>query len=317
MLSNHLRWSIKRCCNVHLQGSKKNIFIFSTARSGSSWLMEMLSTQRHIKFVDEPLLMTQFNHSRFSPLPPSWEFLLPHPRRESMLKEYFEKLLHNRIGVGAPSPFSKFHSWVSRRIVFKILRCKDLMNWFENEFNAHIVYLVRHPLAASVSRVDYDRLMLFLKNDLFCDRYLTPELRTYCLSVAHNGTELQKKVLDWSIQNLPPMKFLDRRHWACVTYEQLVTDPISTINNLATLLDLTEPTKMIEHVGVPSGSVSFSDTTTQQYLAQAKGLEDRSYLLGKWRKQVSPADERQAIEILDRLGLDLYQYGDDYPTSKL
>jgi hypothetical protein len=313
----YLKWKIKQLSNVHKQGDKPNIFIFTTARSGSTWLMEMLSSQKGVKYIHEPLLMTQFNNGPLSPLPPSWDFVLPHPGQERVLKQYFEKLIHNRIGVGAPPPFSKYHRWISRRIVFKILRCKDLMNWFEEEFDAQIVYLVRHPISNAISRVKYSRLQLFLSNELYCKRYLTPKLRSYCLDVAQQGTELQKKVLDWCLQNLPPLKHLDRTHWFCITYEELITRPHEIIANLAKTLDLDEPQKIIERVGMPSTSVLLSDKATKHFLEQTSGEDDRTYLLSKWREKVSEEEEHQVFEIMQRFGLDLYRFGHDLPVSSL
>ncbi len=47
--------------NVHIQGEKKNIFIFSTPRSGSTWLMEIIASQSGFKFYDEPFNIRREN----------------------------------------------------------------------------------------------------------------------------------------------------------------------------------------------------------------------------------------------------------------
>lgn len=43
---------IKHLSTVHRQGPKKNIFIVSTARSGTTWLGELLATQGRFKIVN-------------------------------------------------------------------------------------------------------------------------------------------------------------------------------------------------------------------------------------------------------------------------
>ena len=47
------RWksTLKHLATVHRQGPQKNIMIFSTARSGTTWLGEILATQGRFKFL--------------------------------------------------------------------------------------------------------------------------------------------------------------------------------------------------------------------------------------------------------------------------
>jgi hypothetical protein len=312
---DHLKWSIKRHTNIHVPGKEPNIFIFSTARSGSTWLMEIIATQHGIKFINEPLLMTQFKHG--GPLPASWEFLLPHAEREPKLEKYFRQLLDNKLGIGSPAPFSRFHRFVSRRIVVKELRCHDLMNWFENRFNFQIVYLVRHPIPTNLSRKRYGRLPLFLANEIYCKRYLTHELRAYGWSILENGSALQKTVLDWCLQNLPPMKFLDRSNWLCLHYEDIVLKPRTVIEKLADFLGRMDKQKMIRQIEVASGSIALSDVDTQRFLEKPSANGDRLYLINKWRKRVSAEEEKQAFEILHKFDIDCYLLGQDLPAHRL
>ena len=312
---NRWKWRIKRYSNIHIQAAKPNVFVFSTARSGSTWLMEIIASERGIKFISEPLYLAQFREG--GPLPSSWEFLLPHAQREPALENYFRQLLENRLGVGSPAPFSRFHRFVSRRIVVKDLRCHDLMNWFEERFQFQIVYLIRHPLPTALSRKSYARLPLFLSNDIYCERFLTPELRAYGWSILDRGTELEKKVLDWCLQNLPPLKFLDRSRWLCLHYEDVVLEPAATIDRLADFLGLVDKEKMRRQANVASRSTSSSEPETQRFLAQAPSDHDRLYLINRWRSKVSREEEGRAFEILRRFEIDLYEPDEDLPANRL
>ena len=314
--ANHWKWLIKRYSNIHIQGDQPNVFVFATARSGSTWLMEIIASQSGIKFIDEPLLMSQFGYAG-APLPSSWGFLLPHPGRESKLESYFVQLLENRLAVGSPAPFSRFHRFLSRRIVVKDLRCHDLMNWFEKKFGFKIIYLLRHPIPTALSRQSYARLCLFLSNDHYCRRYLRPELRAYGWSILEEGSELQKKVLDWTLQNLPPLKFLDRKQWLCLHYEDMVVDPATTIERLADFIGSLDKQKMLRQADIASGSASLSDADTQRFLRQEAASRDRMYLINKWRKRISAEEEKQAFEILRNFEIDIYQPGEDLPVQRL
>jgi len=108
MLVQRLKSDIKKLCNIHIQGDLPNIFIFSTARSGSTWVMEMLATQRGMKFIDEPPLMTKHMEG-VGALPPSWDFLLPNSDRKALLYAYFQDLIENKVVIESRAPFSLFH----------------------------------------------------------------------------------------------------------------------------------------------------------------------------------------------------------------
>jgi hypothetical protein len=313
--TNQWKWLVKRYSNIHIQGENPNIFVFSTARSGSTWLMEIIASQSGIKFINEPLLLTQFKHG--GPLPSSWEFLLPHAEREPKIEHYFRQLLENKLGIGAPAPFSRFHRFVTSRIVVKELRCHDLMNWFEERFNCQIVYLVRHPIPASLSRKRFARLPLFLSNHIYCERYLSPELCAYGWAIVQKGTELQKKVLDWCLQNLPPLKFLDRAKWLCLHYEDIVLQPAVVIERLAKFLGNMDKAKMLKQITASSGSTALSDAATQQFLRLTSEHDDRHYLVNKWREKISPQEEDTAFEILDRFKIDVYQSRQDLPAHRI
>lgn len=316
MKRSYIRTMLKRYLNIHLQGNKPNIFVFSTARSGSTWLMELIASQRDIKFIDEPLHISNYYATRNS-LNPSWEFVLPRAGRESEFKEYFDDLIRNRNGIGSPSPLSKFYRPVSRRIVFKVLRAKDMMNWFEDTFKAKIIYLVRHPLPTAISRERFGRLPLFLDNDLYCERYLTPELRSYGFSILKRGSDLEKKILDWCLQNLPPIRFLDRSNWLCLHYEDMVAQPEECIEKVAAFLELRNRRRMYDQIKLPSKSTVYSEAKTRSHLEKPMDERDSSLLLSRWRSKVDEESERKAFDILKRFQIDLYAVGKDLPVKRL
>src|SRR5688572_26554424 len=83
------------------QGPLPNIALFSSARSGSTWLAEMIAAYPGVLLVDEPC-----HPKNFSPhacgLPENWAHLLPGDKREGRLRAYFQRLLNGQLYVGAP-----------------------------------------------------------------------------------------------------------------------------------------------------------------------------------------------------------------------
>jgi hypothetical protein len=311
-----LKWRVKRLSNLHTAGEEPDIFLFSTPRSGSTWLMEMLATQPGIKPISEPFWVPRFEGIA-GPLPASWEFLLPHPQRESAIRAYLEALMANQLGIGSPAPWSRGHKWVSHRLVLKILRCKDLMNWCEETFGCRVIYLVRHPLAVSLSRRECPQLPHFLANEGYCRRFVGADLRDYASRILESGTDLEKKVVDWCLQNLPPLLYLDRRRWLCIHYEDLLVNPAAVVDRLASFLKLPDPARMHRQLRVPSRSTTGSDPDTRAHQARSGNRQSTSYLLDKWRVRVSDEEEKNAFAILARFAVDLYSAGESLPTRRL
>jgi hypothetical protein len=206
---------------------------------------------------------------------------------------------------------------ISRRIVVKDLRCHDLMNWFEQRFGFQIIYLVRHPVPTSLSRKSYARLPLFLGNDDYCERFLTPRLRSYANSILENGSDLEKKVLDWCLQNLPPLKFLDRSNWICLHYEDLVLDPTVPIDRLASTLGLAHKDRMLRQARVASRSAFQSDAETRSFLTKGSSGPDRLYLINRWRSRISSDQEKRLRELLVRFDIGLYDPAAELPITRL
>ena len=155
---------------------------------------------------------------------------------------------------------------------------------------------------------------MFLDNDLFCHSFLSDEQRAYGRNIVATGTELQKKVLDWCLQNLPPLRFLDRTCWTCLTYEELVARPMDAVSRLVEALELDQPAPILQRMGAPSSSTRKSDAETQRLLQGMAGESDRTHLLAKWRSKVNLHQERDAFEVLEHFGIDLYRCGCDEPV---
>jgi hypothetical protein len=278
--------------------------------------MEMISAQKGIKFIAEPLLLTKLAKGK-SPIPTYWEFLLPNPSREKVLKKYFDDLTTNKHGIGNTSPFSELHNWFTNRIVFKLLRCKDLMNWFEKEFNGQIIYLLRHPIPTNISRKRYTILPLYLKNKDYCDRYLNGQIIEKSQKIIEKGTELEKKVLDWCFQNLVSLKHLDRTNWLILYYEDLVMNPEENLNNIIQKLQLSDREKIFNRYNIASGSTVLSDKKTKTMLKKNDNNKKRTFLVEKWHSAVTREEEERIFDILEVFHIDIYQYGQDTPCKKI
>ena len=70
------------------------------------------------------------------------------PRRS---ERYFDDFVAG-LGFTNPNPLRGHYRPITHRIVFKEIHgLADRINWFRDTFNARVVYLVRHPIAVTIS----------------------------------------------------------------------------------------------------------------------------------------------------------------------
>jgi hypothetical protein len=298
--------AIKSVVNVHRPGSRKNIFLFSTPRSGSTWLMELIWSQSDFKACNEPLDLRNPLVRRYLGIT-EWLELYNHSALPA-LQRYFQALCEGRLHAIDPVPFRGYCRPVTHRIVFKIINgAEDRINWFRDTFNGQIVYLIRHPIAVGLSREYYPRLQALLNSDY--RRHFTQDQLDFAQRVLENGTKLEHGVLAWCLENAVPL-WTATADWLMITYEELVLDPQPVIAQLAERLALPEPERMLSRLAVPSAVKAKSNQETQRALERGT---DRRWLVEKWRGHVSESEESRAMEILAHFQLDIYQRGELLP----
>ena len=314
LLLNEIKLILKKYSNIHIPNYESDIFIFSTPRSGTTLLMELICTQKGMKFCAEPLNVRKSSVRKTMGIN-GWADLLPNPEREPKLKEYFEKIKKNKVPFLNPNPRRKNYRFLTDRMVFKIIHGgEDLINWFERTFDAQIVYLVRHPIAVALSREEYPRLLFFLENKTY-KAFFNSEQIALAQTIIDSGSGFEKGIVSWCLRNFPPLKRLDRSKWVTLCYEELVLNPESAIMYLAKHLNLCEPQKMIERNNRPSSTVYKSDQETKDFFQKSSVRDNRSWLISKWQSKVTELQKKVAFNILEKFEMDVYNFHDVVPSK--
>jgi hypothetical protein len=301
-MSRGLKQAVKSMSNIHRAGGRPNVFLFSTPRSGSTWLMELIWTQPAFKYCNQPL-------SLFNPLvrqrlgTDRWEALYERGST-AMLEPYFREICEGRLRFANPNPLRGHYRLLTHRIVFKEIHgCADRINWFRDTFNARIAYLIRHPIAVAISSERFPMLDAFL-GTAYRDHFSHEQL-AFADRIATSGTPLELGVLSWCLQNSVPLR--DASHdWAIVTYEQLVVDPAPVIDELAVKLELPAPNRIRDALTVPSVNVKIKSSEETRRLLFEATADRRPDLVDKWRRKVDGNQVARAMEIVSRFELDVY-----------
>ena len=277
--------------------------------------MELIATDPGFKCCDEPLdLRNLAVKKKLASLGiTTWE-QLHDDAAASDLRQYFQDFIDGSTRFKNSSPLKRYYRPVTHRIVFKIIHGgEDRINWFRETFRSKVVYLIRHPIPVSLSREELPRLNAYVNSNY--SRFFTQKQLGVARAIIESGTKLEKAVLSWCFENAVPLKHMSEE-WAVVTYEQLVTDPLPVIGELADKLELSNPEKMQKALSTPSGSTFKSNEKTQELLKEKVDLNTRRKLVEKWTHEVSRETESKLMGIVEQFDLDIYEMDKVFPNPR-
>ncbi|MEM7273458.1 MAG: hypothetical protein AAF547_10295 [Actinomycetota bacterium] len=294
----------------HEQGDRPNILLFATRRGGSTWAMELIGANRGVRPLNQPfatlsrnvtyaqmLEIPRFHEGQITSIDPSTG-----PRLERLVR----RVLDGEIIINGPTKFwSRDFVRVSDRLVLKITDAKPVIDWFDTTFDVDIVLLTRHPIPQALSCIR-NGWTLTVDSHLRDPGFVAANLDGAAEAAAHdvmNGDdELQKFVLNWGLENLAPLRLLpDRPDWLHVRYEACVAKPQEVLERMASRLGLTDRAEMAAVVDRPSGSshLATADTVAAIRSGNAEAALER------WRSDIDADAERRALQLLERLGIDV------------
>ena len=310
-------WGIRLLGQFHIYRlAEKPIVIFANRRGGSTLLMEMITSQPGVDFINEPLNLWRYRpYFDRLPHPPRGRFISLSEDEARQVRSYFGDLLSGRIkAFNTWNPLRPTWSFRVHRLVVKLLSANALIDWFRQEFDIEVVYLLRHPVAVALScprRNWGNDAKAYLQNPFFREQVLGLERARFAEGVLAKGTSLQKFVLEWCLENLYPLQVYRERPWLIITYEEVVSRPEQMSELICSRLGLPDPQQMARMVFRPSRTTFFAESR------QAIATQGPQALLGKWQKQVPQEDLKGVQEILDVLGIWVYGAFSPYPVANL
>jgi hypothetical protein len=299
-------------CNIHRQGSLSDIFLISAPRSGSTWLMETIAAEPGIKFVNEPFTpkfvkKAQLPTGLEGKLPLNkWKVLVVPPDADIQFREHLLENSATRIR-GPYNIFSRDFDFLTNRRVVKDVDATSICEWIDDQdLGFRIVYLIRHPISTALSLVrgSVVRVEANLRHEGFRNRYLSDELTTYAWEIVQDGSEFEKGVLQWCLDNSIPWNAITRgnRNWLLFTYEELLLSPVKSIQLIAERIELSRVDRLLRRVRIPSATTW---PGREEIVKKANAVQR----VKEWQVQVTDSAQRTAFEIVSRFGIDAYELG--------
>ncbi|WP_100656478.1 sulfotransferase domain-containing protein [Alteromonas flava] len=277
--------------------AKEDIIVFSTRRGGSTWLIELLSAEPHVKRAVEIFDVT-LNHNPYKnrlPLSKGGFYIDLSYEQKALLFDYFNDLRLGKINYNTQWKFwQKPFNYSYNRMLFKVFYAKNYIVDFSMLKNTKIIFQVRHPIPTSLSickqkwpnAADY-----FLKCENFKHQLSTKQLKL-SNDVMENGAELEKYVLGWFLENwIPILESQKNNDWLILRYEDMVMNPELTISTLKKFLDLESAEAAREIYTKPS----YNAFASKNKILNASP----EYLCNGWKDKVDFEEHKMLIEIFN------------------
>lgn len=239
--------------------TSKNILVTGSNRSGSTWVGKVISANRKVDNIIEPLNLNRIK--RFKRIELDHWYPKIATTSPAVEKEAVKKLIRYYLEISFASVFTKLfepyegHGMIKsaakrwRRASKPIKLLKDptalfAIPWLEDEFNVLPVVLIRHPAAYALSIKDKNWWFNF-DNFLSQPNFFKDGLEHLKTEVeAFKKNESQKDIIEnaallWKVFYTQVSIYRKRYpHWHFVTHEALSINPMEEFKNIFAYLGL-------------------------------------------------------------------------------
>ncbi|MCP4267548.1 MAG: hypothetical protein GY777_18615 [Candidatus Brocadiaceae bacterium] len=282
----------------------KPIVLAGTGRSGTSWLLDILTLDYDYRSIFEPL------HNIQVPSAADFYYLyLVENDNHPALEKYMYNVFYNHtreawlrwmhFGISKETPIikktmqymyslPKFKFWAKNRVI-KLIKGNLMLGWLQKQFDVNIVYLIRHPCAvvSSQKRMGWNvSLNRFMEQANLIEAYLAPHLDV----IKTAETDTQKLAILWCIENVVVFRQLEqlKLHASAYLYEDIVCEPERQLKHILSNLDL--PLHKAD-----------------KFLSKMKKrMPPKKETLGKWKSSLSNYEIGYILDAVNSFGINLY-----------
>jgi hypothetical protein len=210
----------------------KPVVIFGVARSGTTWLSQIISAAGY-ELNFEPIGSMNFTKDykvKYEPIPP---FYYLEKQDKNNYKPYTDLIMKAEIRDKFVLRPNKQNYIGSNKKVIKLIRANLMISWLQENYDFYGVLIIRSPHATINSQIKYHMnegvrdLRAFYPGEVF--RFFNEkQLQTI------DNVKKRKDILatNWCINNFIPLKVADKRNLKIIRYEDLLETPEKTIKSL-------------------------------------------------------------------------------------
>lgn len=191
---------------------KKNIVILTSSRSGSTWFVESILLSLRAKHINQPYDCFFNNNVYKNKLPinnDNFHFINLSNSENKKLNAYWSKLVNGNININSTwNVFSKEFKFLYERKIFKIFFLKEKIDFFTEQKDIIIFYLIRNPLDTSLSNINYNYGISgdsLIKNKAI-EKY-PKEFKKLKTIYLETDNILMKYIIGWAFENYKPYTY--------------------------------------------------------------------------------------------------------------
>lgn len=236
---------------------KKHVVIVGSARSGTSWLAELIARQFRYRLLFEPEHETNTPQGKLI-----CDRYITAENTNKEIDTYFNKIFSNRIDSRwvAQSSNRKFkmHLWplLPKKYIIKLVRCNLAAYHINENYKIPLIHIIRNPYEVlhSQNRVKFDwlyNLSRFQQEEELFEKVF--DNYGMDLTGAQQFSELEKLCVRWCLENVIPLELNEPYPFRSevVRHEKLKND-ISVFYELCRKFDLEPQKELKEKYGLPS-----------------------------------------------------------------
>jgi len=293
---------IFRIVHVDMHDYRKTVFLAGSARSGTTWLQEIVNFKNEYRVLFEPFRPDKVE------LVSDWKQYLYLRKDENSplyldpMKDIISGNIKN-IWVDTVN-----HRLFSQKRIIKAIHANLLLYWVKCHFpEVPIILIMRHPCAVANSKLNIVKKHFQFKNNIL-DEFLSQEdlvddfLRPFQIRLREKKTDFETFIFMWCIENLIPITQFSEGEIYITFYETLCQNPQQEIKNIFSYINKPFSQDIIKKATIPS-SVSRNNSA----------INSGDDLIKSWRKNITDDQIKKAVEILNLFGLDIIYNDTDMP----
>jgi hypothetical protein len=277
-----------------IQAVDRSLLVAGTARSGTTWLADLIASQVSCRIMFEP-----FHPYKVSEYANFNYFQYMRPEEENpALTLYTEKVLTGAIR----------DPWIDKQVehlfpefrLIKTIRANLLLKWMKDNYSElALILLLRHPCAVVASRMklgwwtDKDIEPFRSQSDLV-DDYLADKMEF----IEDVQLDEQKHAIIWCIHTLVPMRQFKTGEIPIIFYENLVRQPEDEVPRAFRALNIPFQANVYQAAARPS-------TTSLSSSAILTGKDP----VRQWKKELTSQQVENILDVVNEFGLD-HLYGE-------
>lgn len=282
----------------------KHVIIVGTARSGTSWISEIIARQTRYRMLFEP---EHENRTKRGHL--LCDLWIDENNASKEVNNYLKDVFNNRVDCDwiAQNSNRKFkrHLWpfLPKKYIIKFVRANLSAKYINSSFKIPVIHIIRNPYDViwSQKRANFNwltDLSHFTKQERLVN--LIKNKFDFDISNYEKFTQVEKLALRWCIENVIPIEVLEPYQYdsKIVKYEELIND-INVFKRLCEEFDLT-PIKNIDDIYRKPSSKTHKNSVIRTKKERVvdfsnEELNQINQMLELFKTQLFPIRKRETI----------------------